>query len=166
MKKLVITLCALVITSIASISYAAELKIGIIDMNQILQKSPLMISINNELIKRFQPRQDELIAAQKQLQDDTNRLNINGATLSPDDRAKLQNKILAEQANVQVLNANLQKDLAIAKDEAGQKFTRKLGEVITKIAKAGNYDLIQQNSGFAFVNTKLDITQDVINEVR
>lgn len=165
-KLLLLILTSLVALSITAVSYAAELKIGIINLNQILQKSPLMMSLNNDLLKQFQPRQNELIAAQKELQDENNRLNMNGATMSADERTKLQNKIIADQANVQIMSASLQRDLAIAKDSAMQKFMAKLNEVISKIAKDEHYDLIEQNSNFAFIDGKLDITNQVVQQVK
>lgn len=167
MKKfLVLVFTALTLISIATQSYAQENKIGIINLNQILQKSPLMLSLNNDLLKQFQPRQNELIAAQKELQDENNKLTINGATMNNADRSKLQNKIISDQANVQILSASLQRDVAIAKDAAMQKFMAKLNEVIGKIAKDEHYDLIEQNSNFVFVNGKLDITEQVLREVK
>jgi outer membrane protein len=165
MKKL-FTLVALLLAFTASQCFAQDLKIGIIDMNQILQKAPLMTSLNNDLLKRFQPRQNELATAQKQLQDDTNNFNLNGASMSADDRTKAQNKILTEQANVQILTANLQRDLAIAKDEALRKFMSKLNSVVGKIALDEKYDLIEQNTNFAFVNTRLDITQQILKQMQ
>ncbi|MHB1948971.1 MAG: OmpH/Skp family outer membrane protein [Gammaproteobacteria bacterium] len=165
-KLLLLIITSLTLALMTGLSYAAELKIGIINLNQILQKSPLMISLNDDLVKQFKPRQDELVNAQKQLQDENNKLTINGATMSNDERSKLQNKIIADQANVQILTASLQRDVAIAKDAALQKFMAKLNDVITKIAKDGNYDLIEQNSNFAFINGKLDITQQVLQEIK
>lgn len=166
MKKLFAVISALLLTLFANQAFAADqLKIGIVDMNQILQKSPLMISLNADLIKKFQPRQDELIAAQKKLQDENSKLNINGASMSTDERSALQTTILNDQANVQILTASLQRDVAIAKDAALRQFMTKLNQVITKIAQDEHYDLIQQSTGFAFINSRLDITAQVIKEV-
>ena len=164
MKKFA-AVCFAVLSLLTSSAFAADLKIGIIDTNQILQKSPLMASLNDGLLKKFQPRQTELANAQKQLQDDTNTLNMNAGTMTADDRTKLQNKIINEQANVQILTATLQRDVAIAKDEALRTFMTKLNAAITKIAKDGHYDLIEQSSNFAFVNPQFDITQQVLQQI-
>lgn len=163
MKKLLA--CLTLFLAFTAQCYAQEIKIGIIDMNQILQKSPLMASLNNDLIKKFQARQTELTNAQKQLQDENNSFTMNGASMSADERAKLQNKIITDQANVQILSASLQRDLAIAKDEALRKFMAKLNAVIGKIAQTEHYDLIEQSSNFAFVNSRFDITQKVLKDL-
>lgn len=165
MKKLLLSATAALFTLTATQAFA-DLKIGIVDMNQVLQKSPLMTSLNSQLVKKFQPRQDEINTATKALQDEVNQLNLNGPGMTADDRTKLQNKIIGDRANVQILTATLQRDLAIAKDHDTQIFTSKLTEVVNKIAQDGKYDLIQQSTGFAFINSKLDITQQVIQEVK
>lgn len=165
MKKLLLSTAAALVT-LTSVQAFADIKMGIVDMNQVLQKSPLMATLNGQLIKKFQPRQDEINAATKELQDEVNQLNLNGPTMTADARTKMQNKIIADKANVQILTATLQRDLAIAKDHDTQVFTSKLTEVVNKIAQDGKYDLIQQSAGFAFINSKLDITQQVIQEVK
>jgi len=164
MKKWISILFVLLLTSFVSTAYA-ELKIGIVDMNAVLQKAPLMVSINNGLIAKFKPRQDDIINAKKQLDDETNQLNMN-TTMSPDQRSKMQNKIISDQANVQILTASLQRDLAIAKDQGMQTFMAKFVSVINKIAQGGNYDLIQQRTDTIFVNNKLDITSQVLQELK
>lgn len=163
MKKL-LTILTLFFALSAIQCFAQELKIGIVNINQILQKAPLMTTLNDGLLKKFQPRQTELIDAQKQVQEESNNFTLNNASLSADERSKQQNKIIADQANVQILTATLQRDLAIAKDEALKKFMTKLNSAISKIAQSGNYDLIEQNTNFVFVNSRYDITQEVLKE--
>lgn len=166
MKKVArILLTSIALILISGQTFAADLKIGIVNLNAVLQQAPLMISLNNDLIKRFQSRQNDLIAAQKQLQDETNKLNIAG-NMSADDQNKLKTKIATDQANFQILSANLQKDLAIAKDAAMQKFTAKINSVIQGIAKSGNYDVIEQSSNFLFIKPELDITQQVVSQMK
>jgi outer membrane protein len=150
---------------VSTSSYAADaLKIGVVDMNQILQKSPLMISLNDGLNKQFKSRQDEINTAQKQLQEELYQLN-SSTTMSQDDRAKLQNKIINDKANVDVMTTTFQKDLAIDKDAASQKFMGKLADVINKVAKDGRYDIIEQRTNLLYINTSLDITPQVLQQV-
>lgn len=165
MKKLLAICVAGLITLFTSQCYAQDVKIGIVNMDKVLQKSQMMIGLNQDLAKKFQARQAKLIDAQKQLQDENNRLTLGAGTMSTDERTTLQNKIIADKADVEILGAGLQRDVAIAKDEALRQFMTKLNLVINKIATDEHYDLIQQSSGFAFVNNKLDITDKIIQEM-
>lgn len=166
MKKSISILTALVFTLMASYAYADTLKIGIVDMNQVLQKSPLMVSMNQKLTEKFKPRQDEVNKAQKQLQEETDQFNLNSATMSAEDRNKAQDKIIADKANAEVLNSSFQRDLTLAKNQALQTFTTKLSAVINKIADDGNYDIIQQRTDIIYANKRLDITEQVLQEVK
>jgi len=165
MKKWLLLVAAFMSTLIACAAYADNLKIGVVDMNQVLQRSPLMVSLNDNLTKKFKPRQDQLNTANQQLQDEGVQLDTTGGSLSAADRSKLQNKILADKANVQILNATFQRDLAIAKDQDLQTFMAKLTSVITKIAQDGHYDLIQQQTNMLYVNSTVDITQAVLKQL-
>ncbi len=163
MKKIlsIILFCIFISTAV----FAADtLKIGIVDMNQVIQKSPLMISLNDDLSKKFKPRQDEINAANQKLQDSVSKLNTS-ANLSSDERSKLQNKILSDKANVQILSASFERDITIAKDQSLQKFMSKLTNVIGKIAKDGNFDLIEQQTNMLYINNKVDITSDVLKQM-
>ncbi len=165
MNKWLSTLTAGLLTLSVGSAYAADnLKIGVVDMNQVLQKSPLMISLNDGLNKQFKSRQDEINSAQKSLQDELYSLNSN-TTMSADERSKLQNKIINDKANVDVMTTTFQKDLAIAKDGASQKFMTKLADVLNKVAKDGRYDIIEQRTNLLYINSALDITSQVIPQV-
>ena len=164
MKKMLLIMTASIL-SLFTLSAFAELKIGIVDANLVLQKSPLMLSINSELVKKFKPRQDEINVAQKKLQDENDSMNLNGSAMSQDDRSKLQDKLITDKANIDMLTAALQRDLAIAKNQDLQQFSNKISSVISTIAKNDHYDLIEQRTNVVFVDPKMDITQQVIDQM-
>jgi outer membrane protein len=167
MKKLLVLVSSLVLSLGLGSAYAASdtLKIGIIDMSQILQKAPLMVTLNDNLVKKFKSRQDEINTANKKLKEEATQLQYNSNTMSDADRTKQQNKILSDKASVQILDASFQRDLAIAKDEAMQTFMAKFTQVIGKMAKDGKYDIIEQRTNLAYVNSDLDITSDLLKQL-
>ncbi len=166
MKKLLLSALFIFSALLFNTANAADaLKIGIIDMNQVLKNAPLMTSLNDKLSSSFKSRQDTLNSEKQHLQDEVDQLNLKGNTLSTDDRNKLQDKIISDRANVQIADASFQRDLTIAKNKALQDFMTKFNQVIAKIAKDGNYDLIQQRTDMAYVNDKLDITQQVLQQL-
>lgn len=166
MKKLYATLTAtLASLMIAGIAHA-DVKFGVIDMNKVLSQSPLMVSLNEKLAKNFKPRQEELNAAKKQLQQEVDQLNLTNSTINADERTKLQNKIINDKANVDILQASFDRDLALAKNKDLQNFMTKLGAAIGKVAQDGNYDIIEQRSNLTFVHNRLDVTQQVLDQLK
>jgi outer membrane protein len=157
----VTAVCLLLVTTLAS----ADSKIAVIDVQQILQKSPQMAAINDQLTKQFKPRQDKLAAAQKALQDESDNLNRNAATMNVNDRNKLQDKILADKANFEASAVAFRRDLADAQNRDLQGFMNKLSAVVNSIAKSGNYDLILQRSGVPYAKDNMDITAQVLKQL-
>lgn len=145
---------------------AAELKIGIVNMNVLLQKSPLMTSLNKGLVKDFESRQNDLVSSQKKLLDEKNQLNVNAGNMTNEERIKLQNKIAIDQANLDIETATLQRDLALAKEKATQQFTSKMSQAISSVAQSGNYDVIEQSTNILFIKPEFDVTQQVLNAMR
>jgi outer membrane protein len=162
MKLLRPVISVLALGLVACTVNADGLKIGVIDVQQIMQKSPQIIAINAQLNKQFKPRQDKLAAAAKELQSETDQLNRGRATMSADDRNKLQNKIIIDRANLDTSGLNFKNDLAAAQNQALQSFMSKLAGVVDGLAKSGKYDLILQRNGLPYVNSNLDLTSQVL----
>lgn len=170
MRKLLLSVftAAALITSGASFAATAPapagttLKIGVIDVQVILQKSPQIAAINSQLTKQFKPRQDKIVAAQKDLQAEVDKLNKNANVMSDADRNKLQDQVIADKANVQGMAISFQRDLQQAQSKAMQDFMNQLTAVVNDVAKKDGYDLILQRAGVPYANNSLDVTQQVL----
>ena len=66
-----------------------------------MQKLPTgIVALNKQLKDQFQPRQDALVKAQTDLQSEIDKLNKNGAVMNTADRSQLQDKIIADRAEL------------------------------------------------------------------
>ncbi len=175
MRKLLLTIVTAATLMTAGAALAANppaapagtnLKIGVIDVQQILQKSPQIATINAQLTKDFKPRQDKIVAAQKDLQAQADKLNKNANVMGDADRNKLQDQIIAEKANVQGMAISFQRDLSQAQSKAMQDFMNQLTQVVNGVAKKSNYDLILQRAGVPYANNSLDITNEVLDALK
>jgi len=144
----------------------ADLKVGVVNLDQIVQKSTLAISYNDKISKDFKPRQDSLNEAQQKLQNELDQLNYDSFKLSADERTKLQNTINTDRRNFEMMNAALQKDLAAAQAQYTQDLMKKLSAAVTKIAQDGKYDMIQTTANLLFINKTIDITPQVIDQLK
>jgi outer membrane protein len=163
MKKLLLSLLPVVgLFLFGSSAMAADLKIGVVDVRLVLQKSPQMAVSNSELQREFKPRETEVIDAQKTLQADAEKLNRNAASMSQDDRNKAQEKLLEERTKLQTLASSFQKDLANAQNQAMQKLLTKVGNIVSGIAKENKYDIVLQRDSVPYAKPDMDITNQVI----
>jgi outer membrane protein len=165
MKRLSLVVAASLIAFTSSV-YADNLKIGVVNMEEVVQKSTLAISYNDKISKDFKPRQDALNDVQKKLQDEMDQLNYNSYKLSQADRAKLQTSINTDKRNFDVMSVSLQKDLANAQSQYTQALMGKLNTIVAKLAQDGHYDMIQTNNGILYLNTTIDLTPQVIDQLK
>ncbi len=165
MKRLaLIGICSML--AVTGNTFADNLKIGVVNIEQVVQKSPLAVSYNEKISKDFKPRQDALNSAQKKLQDDMDQLNYGSFKMTTADRASLQTRIAGERRDFETLSAALQKDLAATQGQYTQDLLAKLGDVITKLAQSGHFDLIQTNTNLLYLNSSIDLTQQVIQQLK
>lgn len=141
---------------------SAPLKIGVVDLQKIMQKSSQVAAINNQLEKRFKPRQQAILASRKALQQKAEKLSRNAAVMSETDRAKLQNELIAERANLQTTEVSYQQDVTADQTKETQNFMRKLKNVVTQVAQSGGYTLIMVKQGVPYVDDKLEVTDAVL----
>jgi outer membrane protein len=167
-KKLAVSLsvalaCLVISASVFAGDVQAPLKIAVIDLQKIMKKSSQVAAINSQLEKQFKPKQQNILVSRKTLQEEVEKLNRNSAVMSDSDRTKLQNKIIAERANLQSAEISFQQELNSAQGQETQKFMRKLKEQVTQVAHNGNYTMIMVKQGIPYVDDKLDVTDAVLN---
>lgn len=146
--------------------YAAELKIGVVNLDEVLQKSALAMKLNQQMSTDFQPRQDAINAASKKLQDSVDQLTFSAYKLSPDERTNMQAKINNQRRDLDALNSALQRDFATAQNANTQVLLGKLNAVISKIAKDGSYDMIMTSANLLYLNTTINVTPQVIDQLK
>lgn len=164
-KKLIVPLMIIMGLMTAPFAFAADapLKIGVIDLQKIMQKSSQIAAIRSQLEKQFKPKQQSILAARKALQDEAEKLNRNSAVMSESDRTKLQNKIIADRANLQSSEISYQQELSSAETQETQKFMQKLKDVVAQVARKGGYTMIMVKQGIPYVDDKqLDVTDAVL----
>ena len=146
--------------------YAAELKIGVVNLDEVLQKSALAMKLNQQMSTDFQPRQDAINAAQKKLQDSADQLTFSAYKLSQEERNNMQTKINNQRRDLDALNTALQRDFQTAQNQNTQVLLGKLNTVISKIAKDGSYDMIMTSANLLYLNTTINVTPQVIEELK
>jgi outer membrane protein len=164
MKKITQPLLAalLYLFTASSVLAADTLKIGVVDLQKVMQKSSQVAAVNSQLEKQFKPKQQAIVNASKTVREEIEKLDRNSAVMSEGDRTKLHNKIIADKANLQSSEISFQQEVKAAQEREMQKIMKKLKEVIEQVAKNGGYSLIMVKQGVPYVNENLDVTDAVI----
>lgn len=169
-KVVTLSLCTMAMTAGA---YAADkpadtagLKVATFSGPVLMQKAPQVAEMNKTLEKEFKPREQKIADLQKAIKQEREKLDRDGSVMNDTDRTQLQNKIVADTANMQSMIAAYRQDLSNTQGKAMQEFNAKVIAVISQIAKERKYDLVLQAESAAYVNPNLDITDAVLSGLK
>lgn len=157
LKKLVI---ASLMTFAMSV-HAAELKVGYVQVDKILQEAPQTAESGKKLEKEFSPRSQELDRMAKQIKDLESALDKDGLTIAEADRRSKERDVQNIKTEFQRKQRELREDINLRKNEELGSLQDRINKAVQSVAKAENYDLVMY-SGVAYAADKIDITDKVL----
>ena len=154
----------LVFAGFAADASAADLKIGVIDMGVLLQKSPQAQNATAEMQKKFDARKKDLISEQdeiKNLQDD---LNKNGATMSASQAQDEQSRLDEKQRDFSRKSSDYQDDASMERNAQLSKLQQDVFKAAQEVAQAQKYNLILAE-GVVYKDGAVDVTDQVLAQM-
>ena len=161
MNKLLKSLLALaLLTSALSIS-AAEVKVGYVQVDKILQDAPQTAESGKKLEKEFSPRSQELDRMQKQIKVLQTTLDKESLTLSESARRDKERDLSNIKIEFQRKQRELREDVNLRKNEELSLLQDRINKAVTTVSEAEGYDLVVYG-GVAYASKKVDITDKVL----
>ena len=145
--------------------FADGTKIGVVDLQKIMQTATQMKSIQEKLEKEFKPRRDKLVAMEDGLKKDMEQFKRDSAVLSQTQKKDLEKKIVATQQQFEREGQQYQQELSTAHNEAMEEFYNKIRAAIAKVAQSDKYDVVLQKDAAPFSVDALDVTAKVMKEI-
>lgn len=165
MKKLLITLGLL--ASLGAIGNAnADMKIGVLDLQMVLQQSPQVQAADAKFRKEFGAREQKIKDQAQALQTEVDNLNRNAAVMSAAEQSKAKDKIAKDQDNLQQAQAQFQQDVQTAQGKAMQTILNQIKDVVANLAEQKGYDVIMQKSSLVYSKDEYDITPQVLRALK
>ena len=160
MRAIVLFLLALLVTSIN----AQSIKIGYIDVEEVINSLPQYQHDNDSLIQQFEPKKQQLLDLFKHIE--LLKKNLNNV-----DRSINNENYQKELDNIRELEASFQKETELWQQQLNQKKYESLQKIETMInltieefAIFENYDLILYQNA-AFVSDQVNITNQIISRI-
>jgi|SRR5579862_2744450 len=171
-KKLGILTGALLLTAGIGTSYAADdasatksnLRVAIVNVQEVLQKSPRVTAISQKLQNEFKDRQTKINDQQKGLQDELDKFKKESATMSDKQKDTMQKKMTNEKADLVKQFVAYQQDLQKEQNKAMQGILKDLNGIVSNIAKDQNYSLVLDSQAVIFAADGTDITKSVADK--
>ncbi len=162
MFKKLVSASVLVLTTTLSVSLqAAELKVGYVQVDKILQEAPQTAESGKKLEREFSPRSQELERTQKQIRDIETALDKDGVTLSETDRRNKERDVSNLKIEFQRKQRELREDINLRKNEELTSLQDRINKAVQTVSETDGYDLVIYG-GVAYASKKIDITDKVL----
>ena len=145
---------------------ADTMKIGVVDLQKIMQTSSEMKTIQGKLEQEFKPRRDKLVGMEEGLKKDMEKFKRDRAVMSQSEREKLEKNIVETQKKFEQEGQQYQQELSKAHNDAMEEFYNKIRAAITKVAEKEKYELVLQKDAAPFSADKLDVTDKVMSQIK
>ena len=149
---------------VASVSAYADLKVGFVQVDKILQEAPQTIESNKKLEKEFSARTDKLKADVKALKEKEAAFSKDALTMKDSDRDAKDKALSQLRVDVQRKERELREDINIRRNEELGGLQEQINKAVTSVAKAENFDLVLYN-GVAYASEKIDITDKILKSL-
>ncbi len=156
-----------ILFSLLSLSvWAGDSKIGVVDLQKIMQTSNQMKDIQTKLENDFKPRRDKLVAEEKKLKDEMEKFKRDSAVMSEKKKLEAEKAIIASQQKFEREGQQYQQELSVAHNKAMEDFYNKIKEAIVAVAKSDKFDIVLQKDAAPYSSDKLDITNQVMKKIK
>jgi outer membrane protein len=162
MKRLLLTIVLLCMV-IATPAMAQQLRVGYVDMKQVLDNAPQVLAGREKLDLEFRPRNETIEFQERQVQNMDDRLQMGDQT--EDARIRLERELREMQRNVNRQKEDLRDELSFRRTEEVQKLEDQINLAVEEIARNNGYDLIL-SSPVVYADPTLDITQLILDQLR
>ena len=163
-KSLVLASIFALTTSLSANISAAELKIGYVQVDKILQDAPQTAESGKKLEREFSPRSLDLDKMQKQIRDIETALDKEGVTLTDTDRRNKERDASNLKIEFQRKQRELREDINLRKNEELSNLQDRVNKAVQTVSEAEGYDLVVY-SGVAYAHKKIDITDKVLKQL-
>lgn len=165
MKRFVLLCVSLFLCVILSSPlYAADIKIGVVDLQRCIQESQEGKRIAKELEAKKADLQKKIDQKQDELAKLKDELEKKGMMLSLDAQEDKRKEFERKRREFQFLYEELSEEMRQAEADARRKILSDLEKVVQKLGKKEGISLIleRRSSGIMFVDGALDITEKAI----
>ena len=142
---------------------AQQLRVGYVDMKQVLDNAPQVLAGREKLDIEFRPRNETIEFQERQVQTMEDRLQM--GDMAEDDRKRLDRELREMQRNVNRQREDLRDELSFRRTEEVQKLEDQINLAVQEIARDNDYDLIL-SSPVVYADPSLDITQLILDQLK
>ena len=139
-------------------------RIAYVNVPWILDNSPQVKAVEDALRTSFSGREEELKASQEKLDQVAEQLRNEQGTLPEDELKQLERDLVSGKRRLKIAQQEFREDLVLRRNEEISKLRRQISEVIEKVAKDNQLDMVFETA-VVFVSDRVDISKQVLSEL-
>lgn len=139
---------------------AQDVRIGVVNIAQLLDEAPQATSAMQQLQDEFAPRQREIVAQQNEIRELEERLQKDVAVMSETERRETERTLRDGQRELARGQNEYLEDLNLRRNEELARLQKSLLEEVQAYARSANFDLIV--SDVLYASDAIDITSQVL----
>ncbi len=143
--------------------HADAVKIGFVNIRKLMAQAPQIEQIQQNLAKEFDSERQTIIALRNDIAELSNRYDQSLNTLSEQAQAELQKSIDEKQLELSKQQQRMQGAYNLRRNEALAKLQTLIVNMVAKVSEEKKLDIVLNNTGVIYVNSRIDITADVLN---
>lgn len=140
-----------------------QLKIGLINLNAIIQNAPQIPALNNRLRDEFASRDSAFQATQEDYQEKLQTFERDREVMTQAEAQALQRELQQMQRDLERTAADLQEDLQVRQNELVGELQMEIVEKVQAWAELNDYDVILTDA--VYVSEAVDITAQVYEAI-
>ena len=161
--KRVLPILLMLFAFVATPATAQQLRVGYVDMKQVLDNAPQVLAGREKLDLEFRPRNETIEFQERQAQTMDDRLQM--GDLTEDARVRLDRELREMRRNVNRQKEDLRDELSFRRTEEVQKLEDQINQAVQEIARDNGYDLIL-SSPVVYADPSLDITHLILEQLK
>lgn len=161
---LLVTIVGLLVLC-AGMARAADLKIGVVNIQELIKDSPQAKAADAEKQQKFGSRYNALVAQQNKIKALQDQISRNGSVMSAAQLQNLQNQLDADQQDLSRKEGDFQADYNQWQNEKLGSIQQAIAQEVQKFAKAHQYNLII-GPGVVYADNTIDVTNQVLMQLQ
>jgi len=157
------TICILLLgLALCASADAQQLRIGYVDMKEVLDNAPQVIAGRAQLDQEFRSRNDGI--EMDEFRADALETRLQQADMTADSRLQVERDLRELRRNISRRKEDLRDELSFRRTEEVQELEDQINVAVQEIAQRNGYDLII-SSPVIYANPDLDITSLILDQL-
>jgi outer membrane protein len=153
----------LMLMFVSTLSHA-ELKIGYVNMQKVLEKAPQSAKAKSRLENEFSPREKTLNSQIKEIKSLEDKLGKDSAVMSDEERRKLEKDVVEKKRDATRAQQEMSEDFNMRRNEELGNIQKRVYEAVRALAKEESFDLLLAD-GVMYANDQIDVTSRVLQKM-